>query len=55
MYLICLLIAIYLGSLAWKGLLYQHKQEVKRYQRSINRKFTDDELKAIFDKYKDPK
>ena len=47
-----MLLALYFAKLAFKGLQYQHREEVKRYQKSMRFKYTDEEIDNIFDKYK---
>lgn len=52
MFFLYLLVAFYIGGFAFKGLQRHHQEEVKRYQKSLRYKFTDEELDNIFEKYK---
>jgi hypothetical protein len=46
-----ILLALYFAQLAFKGLQHHHQEEVKRYQKSMKFKYTDEEIDKIFSKY----
>jgi len=52
MFFLYVLFAFYIGRFALKGLQQMHQEEVKRYQKSVRFKLTDEEIDNIFDKYK---